>query len=103
MALWDLLTALCLVLPIAGGLATVKDLHRGWHGYAVSILISVAIGMFCAWIMRATARRVAVSSAPNGIPVGPSRLRVLYCLAILWILVALFAGNRVSEAALRIF
>jgi hypothetical protein len=39
MGLWDLMTALCFVMPIAGALATVKDIRKGWIGYALAILV----------------------------------------------------------------
>lgn len=98
MALWDLLTALCLVMPTAGALATVKDIPHGGAGYAVALTVGVLLGVGCAWAMRALGSRFAIRTAPTPTPWS---FRALYAGAVIWIIVALFLGSWVTEAALH--
>ena len=101
MALWDLMTALCFVMPIAGALATVKDVQKGWAGYALAIIVGVVLGALCAWTMRAASNKLAPrSSSGPGID-RPWFFRALYFAAFIWIVVATFLGNWVTEASLR--
>ena len=102
MSLWNLLTALCLVMPTAGALATVKDLPHGWVGYATAITVGLLLGVGCAWAMRTLGSRVAVSSAPTPDSPNTWRFRALYMGAVIWIVVALFLGSWVTETALHL-
>ena len=102
MALWDLLTALCLVMPTAGALATVKDIPRGWAGYGVAIMVGVLLGVGCAWAMRTLGGRLAARSAPTPDSPNTWRFRALYTGAVLWIIVALFLGSWATEAVLHL-
>lgn len=99
MALWDVLTALCLVMPTAGALETVKDVPKGGLGYVVAITVGVVLGVGCAWAMKAFGRRLALRTAPTLAPWG---FRALYAGAVVWIIVALFLGSWATEAALHL-
>jgi hypothetical protein len=101
MGLWDLMTALCFVMPIAGALATVKDVHKGWIGYALAILVGVVVGAFCAWAMRTIGSKVAGDSKPGTEAQKPWLLRMLYAATVIWIVFALFLGSWLTEASLR--
>jgi hypothetical protein len=102
MTLWDLLTALCLVMPTAGALATVKDIPRGFAGYIVAITVGLILGVGCAWAMRTLGNRFAVRSTPTPDSENTWRFRALYTGAVLWIIVALFLGSWITEAVLRL-
>jgi hypothetical protein len=101
MALWDVMTALCFVMPIAGALATVKDVQKGWAGYTLAIIVGVVLGALCAWAMRIASSKLAPRSS-SGPEIGrPWLFRALYFAAFIWIAVALFLGSWVTEASLH--
>ncbi len=95
------MTALCFVMPIAGALATVKDIQKGWVGYALAILVGVVVGAFCAWAMRAVGSKVAGDSKPGAEAQKPWLFRMLYAATVIWIVFALFLGSWLTKASLR--
>lgn len=101
MTLWDLLTALCFVMPIAGALATVKDTPKGLLAYVVAVIVGFVLGGFCGWTMRAMGDRVAARSGPGKEDQKPGAFRVLYFAAVIWIVVALFLGSWMTEMILH--
>jgi hypothetical protein len=101
MALWDLLTALCFVMPIAGALATVRDVQKGWAGYALAIIVGAVLGTLCAWAMRTASSKLATRSSTGPKIDSPWFFRALYFAAFVWIVIALFLGSWVTEASLH--
>jgi hypothetical protein len=96
--LWDLLTALCFAMPVAGALAAVKGTQKGWAAYALAIVIGVVTGGCCAWAMRTVGVIVEARSRQRPDPQGEWYFRALYLAAAAWIFVALFLGARVTGA-----
>lgn len=96
MTLWDLMTALCAVMPLVGALATVRDVQKGWLGYGVAIVVGAVVGLSCAWAMRAVGTALATRSGA-----GSDRrwnFRFLYIGASAWIILALLIGSWVAAA-----
>jgi len=102
MALWDLMTALCLVMPIAGALAVVKDTQKGWAGNILAVAIGLVLGGLCAWTMRAVGNKFAVNASPGKASQRPWHFRILYGAAMLWVVVALFLGSWATEMLLHV-
>jgi hypothetical protein len=101
MTLWDLLTALCFVMPIAGALATVKDTPKGLLAYPVAVVVGLVVGGLCAWTMRAMGNKVAARSGPGKEDQKPGAFRMLYFVTVIWIVVALFLGSWMTKVILR--
>ena len=101
MTLWDLMTAFCFVMPTAGALATVKDVHKGWPGYALAIIVGIVLGALCAWAMRMASSKLAPALSPGPETERPWFFRALYFAAFIWIVVVLLLGSWVTEASLR--
>jgi len=101
MGLWDLMTAFCFVMPIAGALATVKDIQKGWIGYGLAILIGIVVGALCAWAMRTAGSKVSGDSKPRAEVQEPGLFRMLYAVTVIWIVFALFLGSWLTKACLR--
>lgn len=101
MSLWDLLTAVCCGMPIGGALASAKYAKVGFGGYALAITIGLAVGVCCAWTMRAVGDTVAVRIRRQTASLHERYFRALYFAAIAWIAFALFLGGWVSSALLR--
>jgi hypothetical protein len=56
--LWDLLTLIPFVVPVAGAFADSKHSHAGLAGYVLAISVGLAIGAGCAVCMRIAHVRV---------------------------------------------
>ena len=56
--LWDLLTLISFVVPVAGAFADSKHSHAGLAGYVLAISVGLAIGAGCAVCMRIAHVRV---------------------------------------------
>ena len=100
MTLWDLMTALCAVMPLAGALATVRDVQKGWLGYEIALVVGVVVGLLCAWAMRAVGTALATRSG-TGSDRRRWNFRLLYVGALAWIVLALFIGSRVAAALIH--
>jgi uncharacterized membrane-anchored protein len=100
MTLWDLMTALCTVMPLAGALATVRDVQKGWAGYGLAIIVGAVVGVLCAWAMRAAGTSFASRSRARS-DTKPWNFRVLYVAAAGWIVLALFLGSWVTGALMH--
>jgi hypothetical protein len=58
-SLWDLLIAVCFVMPLAGGLAEAKLSKAGFGGYALVVAAGLALGLCFAWTMWTAGKFVA--------------------------------------------
>jgi hypothetical protein len=56
--LWDLLTLISFVVPVAGASAEAKHFHTGLVGYVLTISVGLAIGVCSAVCMRIALVRV---------------------------------------------
>ena len=102
MSLWDLLTALCCAMPIAGALASAKLARVGFVGYAFSVILGLLLGLGCAYIMRTVGKTVDALLEGHLVSVRERYFRALYFAAMAWIVFALFLGDWTSSALLRL-
>jgi len=100
MTLWDLMTALCAVMPLAGALATVRDVHKGWLAYALALIIGVVVGGLCAWAMRSVGSAL-IKRSGAGSDTRRWNSRLLYVGAAAWIILVLFIGSWVAAAVIH--
>lgn len=103
MTLWDLMTALCFSLPLAGAFAAIRDVHRGWPKYVIATVLGIAIGALCGWVMRATGKNFPAWSSAMSNNKRERFFRALYAGAAVWIVVALFLGSWLTEVSMRLF
>lgn len=101
-SLWNLLNALCFVVPISGSIASSCVTKAGFGGYALAIVIGLALGVGCGWTMFKAGRSIAERIKKQRESMQERYFRALYIAAILWIVVALFLGAWVSRMALRL-
>lgn len=97
MTLWNLMLALCAVLPLAGALSTVRDIQKGWVGYGLAIMIGTLVGVLCAWTMRAVGAYFATRFSAKS-DTSEWYFRTLYGAAAAWIILALFLGSWATAA-----
>lgn len=94
------MTALCILMPLVGALTAVRDMQSGWVGYGLAIIVGVPVGVLCAWAMRSTGNyfvtKFSVRSDTN-----ERYFRVLYVVAVGWIILALFLGSIMTAAVMH--
>jgi hypothetical protein len=103
MTLWGLLISLSLVMPIAGAIASARLAHKGFAGYIVAILVGLMLGAACAWTLRKFGHFVVARQETRPVRAQELYLGTLYVAAVLWVLLALFAGSWTSSIILRLF
>jgi hypothetical protein len=101
-SLWDLLTAVCSVMPIGGALASAQYAKVGFGGYTLAVTIGLALGVCGAWTMRAVGKTVAARIRRQTVSMHQRYFRALYFAAVVWIVFALFLGGWVSSALMRL-
>lgn len=88
MSLWDLLTLICFVAPIAGANFVAKQNGQGTSGHVFAVLFGIALGALFSGAMRFSGEKllqyIRASSAR-----GERILGVLYCAAVAWAFVGL--------------
>jgi hypothetical protein len=99
--LWDLLTAFCFAMPIAGALASAKLGKAGFSGYALAITTGLALGACFVWTMWTVGNTVDAYIKRQPVPLRERYYRALYFGAMLWVVFGLFLGSRVSSAVMR--
>jgi len=94
------MTALCVVMPLAGAITTVRDIQKGWVGYSLAIIVGALVGVLCAWAMRATGNYFVTRF---GVRSNTSEwyFRVLYVAAVVWITLALFLGSWMTASVMN--
>ena len=100
MTLWGLMTALCIVLPLAGALSTVQDMQKGWAGYGLAIIVGALVGALCAWAMQATGAYFVTRFGTRS-DASEKYFRVLYGTAAAWVILAFFLGSWVTAAVMH--
>ena len=101
MTLWDLLLAVCFVMPVSGAIAAAKLIRAGVVGYVLSVLIGLMLGLGCAWIAHKTGASVHNRVKQRDNSVQNRYFRLLYLGAMLWIVFALFLGLWITSPILR--
>jgi hypothetical protein len=89
-------------MPIAGALASAKLAKVGFGGYALTITIGLVLGVCCGWTMRTVGKTVAAHIRKHSESLHERYFRALYFAAMLWIVFALFLGQWVSSAVMRL-
>lgn len=102
MALWHLLLLICIGTPIAASLAVARRATAGIGGYAIAIIVGLALSAFFGWTTWATHRTVAnrLESSPH--PKEDWFTYGLYFSKIVWIILAAFVGLRLTSWLLRV-
>jgi hypothetical protein len=102
MTLCDLLTAMSFVTPISGAMASANHVHSGFWGYAIALFLSLILGTACAWALRASVRRVAMTVGDHPETFGKRLCVGMYlCASLLWPLFAGFLGGWTTSSALE--
>lgn len=101
MTVWELLTVACFIVPIYVGVSEAKLAKVGFGGYALAITIGLALGVGCAWMMRAVVEKIFTRLERY-----PAKIQERYqggvsFALLLWAIFALFLGGWVSSAAMR--
>jgi len=106
MTLWDLLIAICFTIPIAGALSSAKHLNVGVGGYALAIIVGLALGISFAWTQwqagKTLFRYVEHKRGRLSKSVREWCFRALYLAGVFWILVAGAVGGWASSVMMRL-
>jgi hypothetical protein len=94
---------LCFVMPVAGAIASGRLAHKGFNGYVVAVLVGLLLGAAGAWTLRRFGRFVVTRLRMRPVRAEGLYLGALYFSAVLWALLALFAGSWTSSVILRLF
>jgi hypothetical protein len=97
MSLWDLLTLVCFIMPIASSNVVAKNAHLSFFHHFIVLLVAVAMGGVCAWTMRVAGKIVVRRTADFSTIRKEWCLRALYGTALLWCGAALFFGGWVAR------
>lgn len=97
MTVWRLLIALCLVMPAAGAIAVIRDVHSGWAAYTVAVAAALLAGAGFAWLLHLCGRvlvprHIGVARAGADWP-----YRLLYIAAAGWLILSLLTGMWLAE------
>lgn len=99
--LWDLLIAVCFVVPIGGALGSARLAKTGFTGYALAAALGLLLGLLLARIMVVLGKIVAAHIKRQPESAQEQYFRALYFTPMLWIVFGLFLGGWISSAALR--
>ncbi len=103
--LWDLLTLMCFVVPVAGASEEAKHSHAGLVGYVLAISVGLAIGVCCAVCMRIALIRVGGYLVGSNVS---ARAQSWYSglmlgAALIWMVFGLFAGSWLVTKIVRFY
>ena len=103
--LWDLLTLISLAAPVGSACAAAKVSHVGLAGYALAILVGLAIGLCCAVCMRLALLRVVGYLIQGNVSERGSIAfaGLMLVAAFIWIVVGGLAGGWLTGKLLNIF
>jgi len=90
-------------MPVSGALASAKLLRVGIRGFGFSVFVGLILGFGCAWTMQKVGRLVYAHLKESVVSVQERYFRLLYFGALVWIVFALFLGDWVTSALLRVF
>ena len=93
--LWDLLTLMSLVVPVAGASADAKHSHAGLVGYVLATSVGLAIGVCCAVGMRIALVRVGGYLVRSNVSASAQSWYsgLMLSGALIWMVFGLFAES----------
>lgn len=100
--LWTMLNAICFLVCILGAVGAARDAKTGFVGYALAVGIGLALAGSSSWAMWKAGERVGVAAQVHPEARRELYFRVLYVVAVLWILIALFVADHLTSAAMRL-
>ena len=104
MALWNVLILMCFAVPIGTSLASARYAKVGISGYALAIVVGLAVGVCCGWAMWKT-HEVVGSKLQRlaGVSLAKQEwyFATFYLGKIVWVGFAGFLGFWLSLALLR--
>jgi hypothetical protein len=89
-------------VPIGGALASAEIAKVGLVGYALAITSGIAVGIACAWMMRAVGKTVGSRIQRHEESSREWYFRALYFVVMLWIVLAGCFGRLASTMAMRL-
>lgn len=102
-SLWDLMTLMCVALPVGGALGSARAAKAGFGGQVLAVAVGLAIGLSFAGAMRkagvwsvARIRELPYASKER-------YFRLLYLAGFLWLALGLGLSAIVSAALIRGF
>jgi hypothetical protein len=102
LTLWDLLMALCFVMPLAGAFAEAKVSKAGFGGYALAVTVGLRLGLCFAWSMWAVGKIFVARMKGTPVPTQERYAWALYFAAVVWIVFGLFLGSWVSSVLMKL-
>jgi len=103
-SIWHILVGICFLGGVGGAALSAKLARLGFGGYAVAVIIGLAVGLSFAWVMWTAVRSIGMRSrsGSESKPLQSWYLAALYLAAVPWIFLAGFIGQSVSSAVLRV-
>jgi hypothetical protein len=92
------MTLLCATTPLWGALATARDIERGWVGYCLALSVGVLVGGPCSWAMLALGNIIGIKARAGWYIRRQWRLRAIYLVGAVLIIVAGVAGTWMTSA-----
>ena len=91
------------MIPIAGAVFEARNARAGMGGWALILVIGLALGLTCTWLMWSVGERIVV--AVRAYPESRQRwsLRALYFAAVPWLLGVAFLANVLISAVVLKF
>ncbi len=99
-SLWDLLIAVCCSMAVGGALASARVARVGFSGYVSAIIVGMAVGLGCAYLMTIVGKTVSARQKEVSLSNRERSLLTLYLAAIVWIFFAACLGFCASLALL---
>jgi hypothetical protein len=100
--LWTMLNVICFLVCIIGAAGAAREAKAGLIGYALALIIGLAIGGSSAWAMQSVGERVGAATQAHPAARRELCFKVLYVVAVLWIIIALFIADHLTSAAMRL-
>lgn len=106
LALWHLLTLICVALPVGTSLASAQYANVGFGGSVLATAVGLVVGACCGWVMWRT-HKIVVSSlqrlSPSGDSLGKREWYFggFYLAKVLWLGFAGVLGFSLSLALSR--
>lgn len=100
--LWTMLNAICFLVCIFGAVGAARDARANSASYALAVGIGLALGGVSTWGMWNLGERIGMAAHVHRGQRREAYFKVLYLVAVLWILMALFIADHVTSAAMRL-
>jgi hypothetical protein len=100
--LWDMLTLICFLMPVAGAVSAAKQAHVGYVGHVTAVLAGIVVAFAFCWSMRRAGESVGRRYAAGTTLDKEWPFRALYLSALCWAFLALFCGGWAASSLLKI-